>query len=799
MRRIFGILFLSIVSLAEPGLALVQVDLTGDPGRLEYEASSYPHFYLERLKNAKFGYPGLLFDVDGDGYQDWIRSNSEYISAVGFSHNNLVTYYQTNFPPEFCRESGSSFAISGEMDLDGDGFTEIVVTGHTEDRMSWRFWILDPRNGSIKGFFDLPGGKDIRADGLWDGNYSVAGMLSCPADGAEKKALVLCVNVGHDIEGRGVLAIDPKTGDILWRFVTGPNPLEHSTRVVDLDHDGTREVVVYGRAPDNLGDRKINGFGDKESRLFVLNNQGELLWHQRLGGWYGGGYLITADLNDDGHEEIITSTHTTPDVWGEIVVWSHDGRSLARHSAADMFQDVALVPAEMDRANRLVVPAVSGTLRVFEFDPPGLKTIAEINTRTTAFVNCVADILPNQGLELVINTSDGILWVLDRDFQPLSRFDNHSRSWRSPRFPWEPAPGVELLMNASGPGYPLQFVKTPPPPLNRALVLAAISALLIPVAGFFLWKRLPAQQGDPAVLREVRLHLLEDLELSNHGAIAPLKCLRRLVWHMNAMASGLGDNASIEPRLRETWSECVDNALPHLAGILDRARLAGLAGANVDFADRALGRIRVQLDELKKEDFRDSCFEGVSAQINAETAKADDALKDLRREVAAFFHSDLPSTVTRVLRANSQAIEDSGIMVHTGFLAQMAAGSDDSMTRRGNPSVICLIDPKELDFVLDNLVGNAVRAMKDSPTKNLAVTWTAADGMVTVDVRDTGHGIPDELHGKIMDTKFSTREGGGQGLPRSRTILRKYGGGLMILDTAPNHGATFRLTLPAAM
>ena len=745
MKVLFGILISAVLCVSEFALAVIEVDLTKDPGTLEYEAESYPRFHLERLKNGKFGAPAVLFDIDGDGYQDWIRSNFDYISAVGFSANNTVTYYQINPPPEFCRESGSSFAISGEMDLDGDGFTEIVATGHTEDRMGWRFWIIDPRDGNTKGSFDLPGGQDIRADGLWDGNYSVAGMLSCPVQGEEKRALVLCVNVGHDIEGRGVLAVDPWTGEILWRFVTGPNPLEHSTKVVDLDHDGTAEVVVYGRAPANLGDRKINGFGDDESRLFVLNNQGEVLWHQRLGGWFGGGYLITADLNDDGREEIITSTHTTPDVWGEIVVWSHDGRSLARHSAEDQFQDLALIPAENDRANRLALSAVSGTLRVFEFDPPVLETIAEINTGTTPFINCVADLLPCEGRELVINTSAGILWVLDRDFQPLVRFETNSRSWRSPMVPWEPAPGIELLMHRVGPGYPLQFAKAPSTPLNRALIFGGVAALLILVAGYFFWKRLPTQQGDPAVLREVRLHLLEDLELSNHGAIAPLKCVRRLVWHLNAITSGLGDNASIEPRLRETWSDCVDNALPHLSGILDRARLAGLAGANVDFADRALGRIREQLDELPKEDFQESCFEAIAGQLNAETVKADDALKDLRREVAGFFHSDLPATVTRVLRANSQAIEEHGILVQTGFLAQMAAGGEDTMARRKNPEVVCLIDPMELDFILDNLVGNAVRAMKDSTTRNLAVTWTAADGMISVDVRDSGHGIPDEL------------------------------------------------------
>ena len=267
---------------------------------------------------------------------------------------------------------------------------------------------------------------------------------------------------------------------------------------------------------------------------------------------------------------------------------------------------------------------------------------------------------------------------------------------------------------------------------------------------------------------------------------------------MNAMISGLGDNSSIEVRLRETWTESVENALPHLAGILDRARLAGLAGANVDYADRALEKVADILAEIDADGFVVEKFEPLAASVTAETSKADDALKDLRKEVAGYFHTDLAATVNRVLRANSQAIEEAGVAVQAGYLAQMAAGGGDGFPRGANPHVVCLIDPKELDFVLDNLVGNAVRAMQDGGTRSLSVTWSVGDGMVTADVRDTGCGIPEENIGRIMDTRFSTREGGGDGLPRSRKILRKYGGTLTLLDTSVGHGSTFRVMLPTA-
>lgn len=799
MKNVFCILFVFLITWGGNAAGVVQVDLTGDPGYLPYEAQSFSHFRGHPLKNLGFGPVGVLFDIDGDGFQDWIRSNNDYVCGVGHNQGSPVTYYQTNLPPEFCRETGPSFSLSQPMDLDGDGVAEIVVTGHTEDHWGWRFWIIDPRSGAIKKSFDLEGGQEVREDGRWDGNYIVNGVLETTVDGDDRTALVICVNIGFDLEGRGVLAVDPWTGEILWRFVMGPNPLGYATEVVDLDRDGHREVVVYGRAPDNLDGRKINGYSDNESRLFVLDNNGELIWTRRLGGWFGGGYLITSDLTGDGNLEIVTSTYTTPEVWGELVAWAHDGTSLASLTDTEQYQDVVLFPGLKSGTPRLAVATQSGFIKVFAFASTELKLVGEIKTGAIPYINCVADILPAEGVELVFTTLPGVTWVLDQEFNPLIRSEDEKFVWRSEMTPWQVDADVKLLMRGSGSNLPLVFAKAPAPPVNVALVLSLGALSLLIVAGFiFRKKMITSRLGDPTVLREVRLNLLEDLELSNHGAIAPLKCLRRLVWHLNAMLSGLGDNESIEVRLRETWTECMDNAMPHMAGILDRARLAGLAGSDVDYSARSLGRIGLQLETLAREDFQVACFGSVAEEMTTETAKADEALQDLRREVAGFFHTDLATTVTRVLRANSQAIDDGAIIVQTGFLAQMAAGDDDGFAQGANPKVTCLIDPKELDFVLDNLVGNAVRAMKDATHRNLAVTWSLADGMVTVDVRDTGCGIPDELRDRIMDTHFSTRSGGGDGLPRSRKILRKYGGGLMIIDTASGHGSTFRVTLPAA-
>lgn len=775
------------------------IDLTADPGRLPYQTTTHYRFQVGNSTGQPMGARGVFFDVDDDGFRDFIRSNQYYISATGLKNGNAVTYYQTNLDPPYCREDADAFAFSPLMDLDGDGHAELVVTGHTADRFAWRFWVIDPRNGEILASFDLPGGDDLRPDGKWDGSYSVSGALACRTAGGPRTAVVINVNVGFDIAGRGAMAVDPWSGEILWRFRTGPNPLEHATQVLDLDGDGQQEVVLFGRAPDNLDGRKINNYSDNESRLFVLDSEGELVWTRRLGGWYGAGYLITADIENDGYTEIITSTFTTPEVWGEVVVWNHDGRRLAAFTSDNILQNIQLLGETGTVPARLAVAAQNQEVFILEYRPPQFRQVAVIKTDAMVFINGVADLLPERGNEMVLTTQAGTTWVLASDLEPLARYDGPPRGWHSTMTPWRPAKGLDLLMRMDYSHLPLVFTPAPGA-ADRTLPLAGTGVVVLAVGLFLVARRRYADgsASDPVILREVRLNLLEDLELSGHGAIAPLKSVRRLVWHLNALGSGLGDTQGIEVRLRETWTECREGALPHLAGILDRSRLAGLTPSHIDVAVQALRKIAVQLEHLEEIEFRGDRIEEIAADTQAATTRTEEALKDLRREVAAYFRTDLIRSVKRVLQANLMELEEHGIAVETGFLAYAAAGSGEFMAQAPTGPLHCLIDPQECAFVLDNLVGNAISAMKQSPHRSLRITWTVSDGMVHLDVRDTGCGIPEEDRDRILNTRFSTRAGGGAGLPTTRRILRKYGGGLTLLQSQVDGGSTFRMTLPSS-
>ena len=109
------------------------------------------------------------------------------------------------------------------------------------------------------------------------------------------------------------------------------------------------------------------------------------------------------------------------------------------------------------------------------------------------------------------------------------------------------------------------------------------------------------------------------------------------------------------------------------------------------------------------------------------------------------------------------------------------------------------------DFgLLERAVGNLVEnAVKYSPRgTRVEVRCRSAEGVATVEVEDTGPGIPSEHAPHVFDRFYrvdparSRGAGAGLGLPIARAIAEAHGGRLELVRATP--GALFRVTLPAS-
>jgi len=97
-------------------------------------------------------------------------------------------------------------------------------------------------------------------------------------------------------------------------------------------------------------------------------------------------------------------------------------------------------------------------------------------------------------------------------------------------------------------------------------------------------------------------------------------------------------------------------------------------------------------------------------------------------------------------------------------------------------------DPAVLAQIVTNLLVNCAR---HAPGAHVDVTARSGNGVVSVEVRDTGPGLPPE-GGRVGDTP-----GSGLGLPISRRLAATQGGRLTLRTVTNPRGCSAILCLPA--
>jgi signal transduction histidine kinase len=107
-------------------------------------------------------------------------------------------------------------------------------------------------------------------------------------------------------------------------------------------------------------------------------------------------------------------------------------------------------------------------------------------------------------------------------------------------------------------------------------------------------------------------------------------------------------------------------------------------------------------------------------------------------------------------------------------------------------------DPKLLERVLDNLVGNAIKFTPQGGT--ITVTARRGKGRTEFEVSDSGRGIPKEAQSRIFDKFQQVRPGDrsagyGLGLAVAKFIVEAHKGEIRV-DSELDKGSTFTFWVP---
>ena len=108
-------------------------------------------------------------------------------------------------------------------------------------------------------------------------------------------------------------------------------------------------------------------------------------------------------------------------------------------------------------------------------------------------------------------------------------------------------------------------------------------------------------------------------------------------------------------------------------------------------------------------------------------------------------------------------------------------------------------DSELLKEVFVNLLVNACEAMKEGGTLTVSEEGTVSEEMgdaVSIEIRDTGPGLPEDLQEKVFEPFFSTKEEGtGLGLSIAARIVEEHRGRLVV-RSKQGEGTTFLVFLP---
>ncbi len=750
-----------------------------------YSVRNLPHLHAD--KNVGTDQAWVQGDFNADGIPELAMETPTGLIGIAWDDDGPAVTFQYNFPTDMIGEPGAP-RLGAALDVSGTGHDQVVYTLAGPGKYDWRLQIYDPTEGVLLMDHPLPKGPDTRPDGLFKASWSVAGTLPglAPSGGP---LLLLAEVVGHDLYGRGLVALDGRTAETVWRFDMGPNPIARTLRTGHLDGDERLDILIAANSPDNLGGVEINGTSDDRAWVFALTSEGRLLWRRPVGGVFYTPGLEVADLDGDWRPEVIVTTenHNVEPGTNDLlrVLDGRSGRVLAECDLPGGCSRPLLLEHPGSPVPEILAGNSAGRLRSYVYDEGALTLTRATEDTVSLDVSHVLDVLPQPGLEIVAlrdpRTESARLQVLDREFRvraqyPLGRTDTKLTSHL-----WSPRPDLALLVVACASGrYGLAFDAVEAPGSSATdrtwgVVLGTSLVGTLALGGLGYQRRRTRRRPDRDLLR--RLH--RALEESSHGTLAATRGVERLTWLVEARLGDTSPDSLLRDRLRDGLDDFRDAVAPELESILDMADRAELDRDDIDKVRNGLAGFMERIDALDLE--RPDLGGGAAASDTLKAAAADTVagFRRLQRETTEHFAAR-PVSVARRLMSQR---DEPGVEMRI----ETEAPEDD---------LLACIDTSDLRFVLENLIDNALRAMEDVERRDLSLRFERVRDRVELTVTDSGPGVDPALADRIFEPGASTREHGGLGLARSREVLSPWRGRLD-LENAGESGARFRLSLKA--
>jgi signal transduction histidine kinase len=210
--------------------------------------------------------------------------------------------------------------------------------------------------------------------------------------------------------------------------------------------------------------------------------------------------------------------------------------------------------------------------------------------------------------------------------------------------------------------------------------------------------------------------------------------------------------------------------------------LAGLEASNIELADLDKNHARPEAVRMGAANLRDAL-----ADVAESAARVRDIIQGI--ELSARVQTEL------------KVVDLADVIRLALKLVYQELRRTASLTLDVSPARVSGTKTK-LGQVVLNLLVNAVHAVGDGKPSDqkIAVRLMTRESWVTLEVSDSGPGVPERDRERIFDPFFTTKAeaGTGMGLAISRAIAQELGGTLVVDRDPELGGALFRLRLPQA-
>jgi signal transduction histidine kinase len=291
------------------------------------------------------------------------------------------------------------------------------------------------------------------------------------------------------------------------------------------------------------------------------------------------------------------------------------------------------------------------------------------------------------------------------------------------------------------------------------------------------------------------------LVLSNVGAIKTIFSIERCVDETNALAES-GEPGKIQASIQRSIQSLPQSlrATPfavligRLAEVLQKAsRLESelaVSKATADLAAQVAHDIRSPLAALgaaaKGLELPEEQRKLMESSVNRMQGIADDLLRKYRAP------GEVHATSKPAVHSLAGLIEP--VLAEKRLQHKEKAGVKINFNNTGG-DVKALVEPKELQRLISNLVNNSVEALENGGVVNVGLS--APDGKVFIEVKDNGKGIPPEILAKLgrKGETHGKANGNGLGLYHARTTVEAWGGAFL-MESELGKGTAVTIELP---